>query len=100
MAKRCLLCLTRAPTNDAWVKMWSEVTVQEGAGPMLQAARLHIPFACHAEARAVMQAAASAGMESLRFLRRVKTRSNIIVKVHTLIAIPSGLNFYSIRLAA
>lgn len=71
MAERCLQHLTTVPTIEAWEEMCLAATVQEGAGPMMQAARLKIPHSRHPEARAVMQSAAIARIECLRLFRRV-----------------------------
>ena len=71
LAERCLQRLNTVPTIEAWEEMCLAATVQEGAGPMLHAARLKISLVRHPEARAVMQWAAIARMECLRLLRRV-----------------------------
>jgi len=72
LAERCVQCLETAPSMEAWVEMCLEATVQEGAGPMLQATHLTVPAERYPHARAVMQSSAAARMESLRLLRRVK----------------------------
>ena len=71
LAERCVQNLHAVPDMHVWAELCMEATVLEGAGPMLQAARLRMPLGHDPDVRRVMRVAASARMEFLQLQSRM-----------------------------
>lgn len=71
LAERCVQQVHRVQDMGEWAEICSESTILEGAGPMLQAAKLRMPLGHHPEVRQVMRSAASARLEFLRLMSKV-----------------------------
>lgn len=71
LAERFVQRVHAVPDMAEWAELCPEATVQEGAGPMLQAARLRMPIGHHPDVRQVMRSAASARLEFLRILGKM-----------------------------
>lgn len=71
LAERCVQRVHAVPDMAEWAELCMEATVLEGAGPMLQAARLRMPIGHHPDVRQVMRSAASARLEFLRILGKM-----------------------------
>jgi hypothetical protein len=71
LAERCVQQVHRVQDIEEWAEICTEATILEGAGPMLEAARLRMPLGHHPDVRLVMRSAASARLEFLRLMRTI-----------------------------
>lgn len=71
LAERCVQHLHAVPDMHAWAELCIEATAIEGAGPMLQAAKLRMPLGHHPDVRRLMRSAASARLEFLQLLSKM-----------------------------
>lgn len=71
IAARCVGRVLEFKDIESWAEVCLDAVTREGAGPMIEAARIYMPLGHHPEVRNVMRAAADARIELLRFLRRI-----------------------------
>lgn len=71
LAERCVQQVLSVQDMDAWAEICTGATILEGAGPMLEAARLRMPLGHHPDVRLVMRSAASARLEFLRIMKMI-----------------------------
>jgi len=71
LAERCVQRVHAVPDMVEWAELCMNATVLEGAGPMLQAARMRMPIGHHPDVRQVMRSAASARLEFLRLVTKI-----------------------------
>lgn len=71
LAERLVQYLPTVDNPDMWAEMCMEATVLEGAGPMIQAARLRMPLGHMPEARELMRQAAQSRMIWLHLKSRI-----------------------------
>lgn len=71
LAEQCVMRILEVPSIEAWEAMCLEASLRQGAGPMIDAARMWMPLGHFPEARAVMRRAASARMEVVKLLSSI-----------------------------
>ncbi len=71
LAERMVQHLHAVDTPGDWAEMCMEATILEGAGPMVQAARLRMPLGHMPQARELMRLAAESRMVWLHLQSRI-----------------------------
>ncbi|WP_296508393.1 hypothetical protein [Rhodoferax sp.] len=71
LAHRCVRRVLEFRDIDEWAELCLDAVLREGAGPMIEAARLYMPLGHHPEVRTVMRRAADSRIECLKLLRRI-----------------------------
>ncbi len=71
LAEKCVAYLPCVPSLRAWAEICMEATIQEGGGPMLEAAKMRMPLGHPPETRQIMVLAAKSRIEALRLLSRL-----------------------------
>lgn len=71
LASKCVDRVLEFKDMDAWGELCLYIVIREGAGPMIEAARMRMPLGHHPEIRNVMRRAAESRIKLLKLLRKI-----------------------------